>query len=56
MSGEVDKTKGRAKEAAGALTGNQSLKNEGKADKAGGSVKKGVDKVTDSVKDAIRGK
>ena len=38
----IDKAKGRAKEAAGAL----SLKNEGRADQAKGSVKNAADKVT----------
>lgn len=42
----VDKAKGRAKEAAGALTGDRSLKNKGRADQAKGSVKNAVDKVT----------
>ncbi len=31
-SGTTDKVKGRVKEAAGALTGDKKLKNEGKAD------------------------
>jgi uncharacterized protein YjbJ (UPF0337 family) len=42
----IDKAKGRAKEAAGALTGDRSLKNKGRADQAKGSVKNAVDKVT----------
>jgi len=42
----VDKVKGRAKEAAGALTGDKSLKNEGRADQAKGAIKKAIDKVT----------
>jgi uncharacterized protein YjbJ (UPF0337 family) len=41
----VDKAKGRAKEAAGAVTGNKRLKNEGRADQAKGSAKNAVDKV-----------
>jgi uncharacterized protein YjbJ (UPF0337 family) len=41
----TDKAKGRAKEAAGALTGNTRLKNEGRADHAKGSAKNAVDKV-----------
>jgi len=45
----VDTAKGRAKEAAGALTGNSKLKNEGRADQAKGSAKKAVDKVADTV-------
>jgi uncharacterized protein YjbJ (UPF0337 family) len=42
----VDKVKGRAKEAAGALAGDKSLKNEGRADQAKGAIKKALDKVT----------
>jgi len=45
----VDKAKGRAKEAAGALTGDKRLKNEGRVDQAKGSAKKTVDKVADTV-------
>ena len=52
--GDVDKAKGRVKEAAGDLTGDKSLKSEGKADRAGGSLKNAVDGVTDKVKDGIR--
>ena len=45
----ADKAKGRAKEAAGALTGNKRLKNEGRVDQAKGSAKNAVDKVVDTV-------
>ena len=45
----VDKTKGRLKEAAGSLTGDRSLKNEGKADQAKAKVKDTVDKVADTL-------
>lgn len=45
MSGKLDEAKGRVKVAAGELTGNQKLKNEGTIDKAAGKVKQGVDKV-----------
>jgi uncharacterized protein YjbJ (UPF0337 family) len=41
----IDKAKGRVKEATGALTGNRRLKNEGRADHAKGSAKNAVDKV-----------
>ena len=51
MAGEADETKGRIKEAAGDLTGNDDLKNEGKADKAGGKVKDVVDTVKDKLTD-----
>jgi uncharacterized protein YjbJ (UPF0337 family) len=48
----TDDAKGKLKESAGALTGDKSLKNEGKGDQAAGRVKHGVDKV----KDAVTGK
>ena len=45
----TDQAKGRVKEAAGALTGDQGLKNEGRVDQAKGSVKKAVDKVAEAL-------
>ena len=51
MSGDSDKAKGKIKEAAGDLTGDDELENEGKADQASGKVKNAVD----DVKDAITG-
>jgi uncharacterized protein YjbJ (UPF0337 family) len=45
----IDKTKGRVKEAAGALTGDRHLKNEGRVDQAKGAAKKAVDKVADTL-------
>jgi uncharacterized protein YjbJ (UPF0337 family) len=45
----VDEGKGRVKEAAGSLTDDQSLKNEGKVDKAKSSVKDTIDKVGDKL-------
>jgi uncharacterized protein YjbJ (UPF0337 family) len=45
----IDKGKGRVKEAAGALTGDRGLKNEGRGDQAKGSVKNAVDKVADAI-------
>ena len=45
----IDKAKGRAKEAAGALTGDKSLKNKGRADQAKGSVKTDADKVSNAL-------
>jgi uncharacterized protein YjbJ (UPF0337 family) len=50
----IDKAKGRVKEAAGALTADQGLKNEGHADQAKGSLKKAVDKVAETVKEHKR--
>ena len=52
MSGTADEAKGRIKEAAGDLTGDKDLKNEGKADKATGEIKDAVD----DVKDKLTGK
>jgi uncharacterized protein YjbJ (UPF0337 family) len=43
----IDTAKGRVKEAAGALTGDTHLKNEGRVDQAKGSAKKAVDKIGD---------
>jgi uncharacterized protein YjbJ (UPF0337 family) len=45
----VDEAKGRVKEAAGDLTGDRSLKNEGKVDQAKATVKDKVDKVADTL-------
>jgi uncharacterized protein YjbJ (UPF0337 family) len=56
MAGSVDKTKGKIKEAAGALAGDEDLKAEGKVDQAAGSVKKTVGKVVDKVKKAVTGR
>jgi uncharacterized protein YjbJ (UPF0337 family) len=53
MSGEFDKVKGRVKQAAGDLTDNERLHDDGKKDEAAGKVKDGVDKVKDKVDDAV---
>jgi uncharacterized protein YjbJ (UPF0337 family) len=45
----VDEGKGRIKEAAGSLTGDRSLKNKGKADRAKATVKDKVDKAADGL-------
>jgi uncharacterized protein YjbJ (UPF0337 family) len=51
--GTLDKAKGRVKEAAGDLTGDQSLKDEGKVDRGAGNVKNAVGDAADKVKDAV---
>jgi uncharacterized protein YjbJ (UPF0337 family) len=51
--GTADDLKGRIKEAGGDLTDDQSLKNEGKVDRATGSVKDKVGDAGDKVKDAV---
>jgi uncharacterized protein YjbJ (UPF0337 family) len=52
--GTVDDAKGRVKEAAGDLTGDQDLKNEGKVDRASGKVKDAVGGAADKAKDLLR--
>lgn len=46
----IDQAKGRVKEAAGALTGDRGLENEGHVDRARGSLKKAVDRVAETIK------
>ncbi len=55
MSGTSDKIKGRMKEAVGALTNDQRLKNEGKLDQATGKIKNAVERVVDTAKDIVKG-
>ena len=52
--GTIDDAKGRAKEAAGDVTGDEDLKNEGKVDRASGKVKDTVGGVADKAKDLLR--
>jgi uncharacterized protein YjbJ (UPF0337 family) len=54
MSGKTDVVKGRVKEAAGALTGNDKLRAEGKSDQAVGKAKQAVQKTADTVKKAVK--
>jgi uncharacterized protein YjbJ (UPF0337 family) len=54
MSGKTDEVKGRIKEAAGALTGNDKLRAEGKTDQAIGKVKQVAEKAVDDVKQAVK--
>ena len=51
--GTKDDLKGRTKEAAGSLTDDKSLKNEGKVDRASGKTKDAVGGAADKVKDAV---
>src|ERR1039458_1768364 len=50
MGGKTDKVKGRIKEAAGALTDNDRLRAEGRADQAVGKTKQAVRKTVKTVK------
>jgi uncharacterized protein YjbJ (UPF0337 family) len=52
-SGTTDKVKGRVKEAAGALTDDETLKAKGKADQLAGKAKDAVEIVVDKVKDTV---
>ncbi len=56
MTGKGDEIKGRVKEAAGAITDDDKLRNEGKVDQAAGKTKQAVEKVVDKVKDVVKGK
>ena len=56
MSENLDDAKGRVKEAAGDLTDDDSLKNEGKVDRAAGSVKDKVGDAADKAKDVVNPK
>jgi uncharacterized protein YjbJ (UPF0337 family) len=49
----IDEGAGRLKEAAGSLTDNEDLKNEGKLDRAKASLKDKVDHVAERAKDAL---
>lgn len=51
--GKDDDLKGRVKEAAGDLTDDDSLKREGKVDRASGAVKGKVGDAADAVKDVV---
>jgi uncharacterized protein YjbJ (UPF0337 family) len=46
---DADEAKGRAKEAAGVLTGNERLKHEGRLDQARSTAKNAVDGMIDTV-------
>ena len=54
MSGKTDVVKGRIKEAAGALTGNDKLREEGQTDQTVGKAKQVVQKAADKVKKAVK--
>lgn len=54
MSGKTDVVKGRIKEAAGALTGNEKLRAEGRTDQAVGEAKQAVTKAVGRVKKAVK--
>jgi uncharacterized protein YjbJ (UPF0337 family) len=53
MGKNIDEAKGRAKEAAGDLTDDRKMKNEGKVDRGVSGVKDKVDRVADSIKERV---
>jgi uncharacterized protein YjbJ (UPF0337 family) len=54
MSGKTDVVKGRVKEAAGVLTGNEKLREEGRTDQAVGKAKQVAEKAVDKVKQTVK--
>jgi len=52
VEGSMDQMKGRVKEAAGNLTGDEKLRAEGRADRTKGKLQN----MLGSIKDALRGK
>jgi uncharacterized protein YjbJ (UPF0337 family) len=54
MTGKADEIKGRVKEAAGAITDDDRLRQEGKVDQAAGKVKQAAEKAIDKVQNAIK--
>jgi len=53
MGENIDKAKGRVKQAAGDLTDDDDLKNEGKVDEASGKAKGLLDDVRDKAEDVV---
>jgi uncharacterized protein YjbJ (UPF0337 family) len=49
----LDQAKGRIKQAAGDLTGDDELRREGKVDETAGKAKDGLDKGADKLRDAV---
>jgi len=53
MSGKTDVVKGKIKEAAGTLIGDDKLKEEGKTDQTIGKVKQVAEKAVEKVEEAV---
>jgi uncharacterized protein YjbJ (UPF0337 family) len=56
VKGAVEKGKGKIEEAAGHVTGNTKLENEGKVDQVKGAAHNAAGDVKDSVKEASKNK
>jgi uncharacterized protein YjbJ (UPF0337 family) len=54
MGGKTDVVKGRIKEAAGALTGNDELRAEGQTDQTVGKVKQVAEKAVEKVEQVVK--
>ena len=54
MGSKKDEIKGRIKEAAGVLTGNDQLRDEGKADQEVGKVEQVVEQAADAVNKVVK--
>ncbi len=52
MAGQTEKSKGKAKEVIGVLTGNKKLESEGKSDRRAGEAKEKVNRVKTKVEEA----
>lgn len=53
MGAKIDDVKGRAKEAAGALSGDKNLKREGKRDQMGATIKAKIENAKESLEDTV---
>lgn len=51
-SGKSEEMKGKAKEAAGAVTGDEELKDQGREDQSKGKARQAGEKIGDAVEDA----
>jgi len=53
MSGNTKRVKGRAKQAAGVIIGDEELQREGRMDERAGDLEEKIDDVADAVKDKV---
>lgn len=53
MGGSTDKVKGRAKQAVGAITGDEKLQRDGRRDERAGGIKQKADEAIDVVRDKL---
>jgi uncharacterized protein YjbJ (UPF0337 family) len=54
VEGSFDQAKGKVKETAGEVTGDQKLKNEGVIDQVTGKVKNSVGSVKDKIRETLK--